>query len=244
MLQNSLNFQVKLSSKCNLRQIRMEGGNLNCSIEGKKESRGALIVLEGLDRSGKSSQCSRLASYLEGQGLSAELWRFPDRTTNVGQMISAYLTNSSQLDDHTIHLLFSANRWEKRSLMETKLKSGTTLIVDRYSYSGVAFSSAKGLDIDWCKAPENGLLAPDLVAYLDISPDKAAERGGYGDERYEKLEFQQKVAEHYKVLHDASWKIVDACQPIEDVEKQLQEIALACVKECQKGKPLSSLWST
>lgn len=244
VLQNSLNFQVKLSSKCNLRQIRMEGGNLNCSIEGKKESRGALIVLEGLDRSGKSSQCSRLASYLEGQGLSAELWRFPDRTTNVGQMISAYLTNSSQLDDHTIHLLFSANRWEKRSLMETKLKSGTTLIVDRYSYSGVAFSSAKGLDIDWCKAPENGLLAPDLVAYLDISPDKAAERGGYGDERYEKLEFQQKVAEHYKVLHDASWKIVDACQPIEDVEKQLQEIALACVKECQKGKPLSSLWST
>ncbi|KEH16227.1 thymidylate kinase [Medicago truncatula] len=91
--------------------------------------------------------------------------------------------------------------------METKLKSGTTLIVDRYSYSGVAFSSAKGLDIDWCKSPENGLLAPDLVAYLDISPDKAAERGGYGDERYEKLEFQQKVAEHYKVLHDASWKL-------------------------------------
>lgn len=223
----------------------MEAGNLSCSIEGnKKESRGALIVLEGLDRSGKSSQCSRLVSYLEGEGLSAELWRFPDRTTNVGQMISAYLTNASQLDDHTIHLLFSANRWEKRSLMETKLKSGTTLIVDRYSYSGVAFSSAKGLDIDWCKAPENGLLAPDLVAYLDISPDKAAERGGYGDERYEKLEFQQKVAEHYKVLHDASWKIVDACQPIEDVEKQLQEIALACVKQCQQGKTLSSLWST
>lgn len=35
--------------------------------------------------------------------------------------------------------------------METKLKAGTTLIVDRYSYSGVAFSSAKGLDIEWCK---------------------------------------------------------------------------------------------
>ena len=35
--------------------------------------------------------------------------------------------------------------------MEDKLKAGTTLIVDRYSYSGVAFSSAKGLNIDWCK---------------------------------------------------------------------------------------------
>ncbi|KAJ0462772.1 putative dTMP kinase [Helianthus annuus] len=66
-------------------------------------------------------------------------------------MISAYLSNESQLDDHIIHPLFSANRWEKRSLMEAKLKSGTSLIVDRYSYSGVAFSSAKGLDIEWCK---------------------------------------------------------------------------------------------
>ncbi|XP_027340281.1 thymidylate kinase [Abrus precatorius] len=238
-----LDFQVKFSTKCSPRKIKMES-NLNSSVGGnKKESRGALVVLEGLDRSGKSSQCSRLVSFLEGQGISAELWRFPDRTTNVGQMISAYLTNTSQLDDHTIHLLFSANRWEKRSLMETKLKTGTTLIVDRYSYSGVAFSSAKGLDIEWCKAPEIGLLAPDLVAYLDISPEKAAERGGYGGERYEKLEFQKKVADCYKVLHDVSWKVVDACQPIEDVEKQLQEIVLDCVTECKKGKPLSTLWS-
>ncbi|OIW01872.1 hypothetical protein TanjilG_31054 [Lupinus angustifolius] len=219
-------------------------GNLNYAIEGnKKESRGALVVLEGLDRSGKSSQCSRLVSYLEGHGISAELWRFPDRTTDVGQMISAYLTNASQLDDHTIHLFFSANRWEKRSLMETKLKTGTTLIVDRYSYSGVAFSAAKGLDIEWCKAPEIGLLAPDLVAYLDISPEKASERGGYGGERYEKLDFQKKVAESFKDLHDASWKVVDACQPIEDVEEQLQEIVLNCVTGCQNGKPLSLLWS-
>ncbi|CAL5388206.1 unnamed protein product [Camellia sinensis] len=37
------------------------------------------------------------------------------------------------------------------SLMESKLRSGTTLIVDRYSFSGVAFSSAKGLDFEWCK---------------------------------------------------------------------------------------------
>ncbi|XP_030949850.1 thymidylate kinase-like [Quercus lobata] len=131
----------------------------------------------------------------------------------------------------------------RRSLMETKLKTGTTLIVDRYSYSGVAFSSAKGLDLEWCKAPEIGLLSPDLVLYLDIQPEKAAERGGYGGERYEQLEFQKKVAKCYQVLHDASWKIIDACQPIEDIEKQLQEIVLDCVMTCQKGKPLSNLWS-
>jgi thymidylate kinase len=37
------------------------------------------------------------------------------------------------------------------SLMESKLKAGTTLVIDRYSYSGVAFSAAKGLDLGWCK---------------------------------------------------------------------------------------------
>lgn len=86
---------------------------------GRKSGRGALVVLEGLDRSGKSSQCARLLSFLEGQGHRAEGWRFPDRGTSVGQMISAYLANESQLDDRTIHLLFSANRWEKRFVLFT-----------------------------------------------------------------------------------------------------------------------------
>ncbi|XP_010535478.1 PREDICTED: thymidylate kinase isoform X2 [Tarenaya hassleriana] len=223
--------------------VRMENCNSSGLRCGSSEPRGALIVLEGLDRSGKSTQCTKVVSFLEGLGHSAQLWRFPDRTTSVGQMISAYLSNESQLDDRTIHLLFSANRWEKRSLMEEKLKTGTTLIVDRYSYSGVAFSSAKGLDVNWCKSPEIGLLAPDVVLYLDISPEKAAERGGYGGERYEQLEFQRKVADVYRTLRDSSWKIIDASQSMEDVEKQLQEAVLDEVKECKTGKPLSPLWS-
>ncbi|XP_031253495.1 thymidylate kinase-like isoform X1 [Pistacia vera] len=241
----SLNFYLNHLPNCSVRAIRMESNNNNnCNLSvGNTDSRGALIVLEGLDRCGKTSQSGKLLSYLEGLGHSAELWRFPDRTTSVGQMISAYLLNQSQLDDHTIHLLFSANRWEKRSMMETKLKAGTTLIVDRYSYSGVAFSSAKGVDVEWCKAPEMGLLAPDVVLFLDIPPEKAAERGGYGGERYEHLEFQKKVAQCYQILRDSSWKIIDGCQGIDEVEKELHDIVVDHVLACKKGKPLSLLWS-
>ncbi|XP_049374716.1 thymidylate kinase isoform X2 [Solanum verrucosum] len=231
-LKSSLDLKLRFKPS---RLIHMENKE-------SSSSRGALIVLEGLDRCGKTSQSGRLYKYLDEQGHSVESWRFPDRNTGVGQMISSYLANKSQLDDHAIHLLFSANRWEKRSLMEEKLKSGTTLIVDRYSYSGVAFSSAKGLDIEWCKAPEIGLLAPDLVVYLDISPEKAAERGGYGDERYEQLEFQKKVAGSYLSLCDSSWKVIDATLSIEDVEKKLRETVLDCMMTCHKGKPLSQLW--
>lgn len=230
---------LKFPFKYSYRQIHMENHTITNS-----SPRGALIVLEGLDRCGKTSQSRKLHSYLELVGHPVELWRFPDRTTSVGQMISSYLQNESHLDDRTIHLLFSANRWEKRSSMEAKLRSGTSLIVDRYSYSGVAFSSAKGLDIEWCKAPEIGLLAPDLVVYLDILPEKAAERGGYGGERYEQLEFQKKVAQSYRALFDASWKIIDATQSIEDIEKQLRDIVLDCVATCAKGKDLPLLWSS
>ncbi|XP_072983809.1 thymidylate kinase-like [Typha latifolia] len=204
-------------------------------------SRGALIVLEGLDRSGKSSQCSRLVSLLEADGLAVEAWRFPDRQTHIGGMISSYLANNSQLDDRAVHLLFSANRWEKRSLMETKLRSGATLVVDRYSYSGVAFSTAKGLDIEWCKTSETGLIAPDLVIYLDIPPEEAAKRGGYGTERYEQLEFQRNVAEQYRKLCDDSWKVVDATLAVEDLEKVIRTLALESITACQK-LPISNLW--
>ena len=46
--------------------------------------------------------------------MDAELWRFPDRTTAIGKMINSYLTSQSEIDDAAVHLLFSANRWEKR----------------------------------------------------------------------------------------------------------------------------------
>ncbi|XP_039118623.1 thymidylate kinase isoform X1 [Dioscorea cayenensis subsp. rotundata] len=231
----SLNSYLRLSVKDPFQEIHMDNSQ-------RLSSRGSLIVLEGLDRSGKTSQSTKLVTHLKSEGISVEAWRFPDRSTSVGQMISAYLANDTQLDDRTIHLLFSANRWEKRSLMESRLRSGTSLVVDRYSYSGVAFSAAKGLDIEWCKAPEVGLIAPDQVIFLGISPERAAERGGYGTERYEHLDFQRKVAQHYAKLQDVSWKVIDGGLSMEDVENQIRELALDCIAKCKAGKPLANLW--
>ena len=75
--------------------------------------RGAFILLEGLDRSGKSSQCKRLAEALRAGGTDVAEFVFPDRTTGIGQMISSYLKQDAELDDKAVHLLFAANRWEK-----------------------------------------------------------------------------------------------------------------------------------
>ena len=75
--------------------------------------------------------------------------------------------------------------------MKQALANGTHVIVDRYAFSGVAFSAAKpGIDFDWCRQPDRGLPRPDLVCLLDVSGEEAKKRGGYGDERYEREEFQ------------------------------------------------------
>lgn len=108
---------------------------------------------------------------------------FPNRTTRCGQLIDSYLKNSENFNDEEIHLLFTLNRWEAKKEMTRLLTEGTSLIVDRYSYSGVAFSAAKGLDINWCKAPESGLLKPDLVLFLTLNEDASRLRQGYGEER-------------------------------------------------------------
>jgi len=80
--------------------------------------------------------------------------------------------------------------------MLDKLQQGTTLVVDRYAYSGVAYTSAKhvpGLDVEWCRAPDQGLPAPDIVIFLRLSDSSASTRTGYGEERYESDAFQKQV---------------------------------------------------
>lgn len=118
-------------------------------------------------------------------------------------MINSYLQGTSDQSDQAIHLLFSANRWEAVSNILVDLRSGCTVVVDRYSFSGAVYTTAKDkpqLSMEWCWNPEIGLPQPDLVLFLDISTEDAAKRGGYGDERYEKVEMQTKVRSLFKLL--------------------------------------------
>ncbi|MES1902739.1 MAG: Thymidylate kinase [Paramarteilia canceri] len=87
------------------------------------------------------------------------------------------------MSDRAIHLLFSANRHELANQITDNLKDGKTVIIDRYAFSGVAYSSAKGLAIEWCKNPDAHLPKPDLVIFFDKTPISAEKMNGYGDER-------------------------------------------------------------
>ena len=75
--------------------------------------RGIFVVLEGCDHSGKSTQAKLLKDWMIENNEACELWHFPDRSTKIGSVINEYLRNGATLSDQVVHLLFSANRWEK-----------------------------------------------------------------------------------------------------------------------------------
>ncbi|GAA5837697.1 hypothetical protein JCM9279_006837 [Rhodotorula babjevae] len=193
----------------------------------KRPRRGAFIVFEGLDRSGKSTQVARLVDALNASGTKAVAARFPDRTLTTGKMIDSYLSQKADLDDRAIHLLFSANRWERANQILRDLEEGTTVVCDRYAFSGIAFSVIKGLSPTWCRAPDIGLPAPDLVLFLRISPSAAQTRGGFGNERYETPEIQLRVEREFAALAESVergvWRNVDAERGVESVGEEVRE---------------------
>ena len=87
----------------------------DAKMAAKSLSRGAFILFEGVDRCGKTTQASKLVDSLNQSGITSELWRYPDRTTTIGKMIDDYLQCKADSDDASMHLLFAANRWEKKN---------------------------------------------------------------------------------------------------------------------------------
>ncbi|KAF7983659.1 hypothetical protein HWV62_19545 [Athelia sp. TMB] len=212
--------------------------------------RGIFIVIEGLDRSGKTTQTALLYDALKAAGIAVNQLKFPDRTTSIGKMIDSYLRSKSDLDDQAIHLLFSANRWEIASGIYALLNSGVSIVADRYAFSGVAFSASKGLSFEWCRSPDIGLPAPDLTIFLDVDPEVARTRGGYGEERYEKEEMQRRVRGWFKHIGaemagteaaGGKWVTLNAGGEVDAVQQGIWDLVEPLVKRGFE-EPVAKLW--
>lgn len=167
-------------------------------------------------------------------------------------MIDSYLRGQAQQDDHAIHLLFSANRWEAAEQIKADISKGISVIVDRYSYSGAVYSAAKenpNLSLEWAWQPEVGLPRPDICLFLGISPKEAAKRGGFGLERYETDAMQMRVRELFQSLlsmpHNDEICIIDAGRSMQEVAQDILEPVLECMKNLDAIGPLRKLgpWS-
>ncbi len=142
-----------------------------------------LIVMEGLDGAGKSTQVKQLREYLQKRFSQLEYIHFPRYEAPVyGDLISRFLRgefgDNSQVHPQLVALLFAEDRHGAAPEMKKALSEGKTILLDRYVYSNIAYQCAKLHDKeskdrlrDWIFNTEYGdfkLPVPDLNLFLDV----------------------------------------------------------------------------
>jgi len=196
------------------------------------------ITLEGIDRSGKTTQAALLH---EALGPDALLLREPGGT-DVGERVRELLKSPVlELDPRAELLLFCAARAELcATIIRPARDQGRDVICDRFIDSTAAYQgAARGLGVELVEGVSEIAIAgclPDLTLYLRIDPTDAESRGQQrlaaggedGSDRFEGegIEFQQTVAAAYDELaarHSDRIKVIDADGPVEEVHERVME---------------------
>jgi dTMP kinase len=165
--------------------------------------RGRLIVFEGLDGAGRSTQIELLAGSLRARGIDAAVTREPTDGP-VGSLVRRVLRKELPLDPAALALLFAADRvdhLEGGDGVKAAVEAGRWLLSDRYVLSSVAYQAAEGLDPAWVIALNRRAITPDLTVFIAADPEIAMQRiegRGARLERFETLERLREVEAHFR----------------------------------------------
>lgn len=136
------------------------------------ENRGVFIVFEGLDGVGKTTHVRELSRRLNeaGFGNSFSL-SMPDRNEpETGILIDKYLKKQIELDDMQIHNLYAQNRAILlRDTILPAIYRGENVVCDRYAFSGISYSAAKGkedLTPSLALWADKDVPLPDILVFL------------------------------------------------------------------------------
>ena len=209
--------------------------------------RGAFIVFEGGEGTGKSTQAHLLRDRLQDLGREVLLTREPGGT-DLGERLREIILRPSTRDPNASaasslpHMtaaaelfLFLAARAELVSeIIRPALAGGTIVVCDRYNDSTIAYQGyGRGLDLEAVRRAcdlATGGLRPDLSILLDLPVDAGLARKAVGGEwdaiGDESRDFHERVRRGFHELVDAEpkrWLVVDATLPIEDVSEMIWE---------------------
>jgi dTMP kinase len=186
-----------------------------------------LITLEGIDRSGKSTQARLLAEALGPDCLAV---REPGGTP-VGERVRDLVKDTDVAPtSRTEAILFAAARAELAAeVIAPALADGRTVVCDRFLDSSLAYQGVgRGLGVAEVEELNRfgiGDLRPNLTLLLDIEARAAAGRTGESDRfEAEGLELQTRVARAYRALADAEprrWRVIDADRPEAEVHSDV-----------------------
>lgn len=165
---------------------------------------GKLIVVEGLDGSGKSAQVDMLVSCLKEKGKEVVVTKEPTTESESGRKIKQALRKEIFIEPLELQKLYVQDRKEH---LENKvipaLKEGKFVVSSRYAFSTFAYGYSDGLDVDLLVKMNDNFLLPDLTIIVDVSPESCIQRiDGRGEpkELFEQKEKLTKVNEIYKKI--------------------------------------------
>ena len=188
-------------------------------------TRGKIIVIEGTDKAGKGSQSRMLAETLKASGKVCVILDFPDYTTSVGMEIKAFLEGKRDYLPEVKHLLFSANRWEKKKEIESMLENGTIIVMNRYWQSNLVYGVANGMDTNWLLRLDKGLPKEDIVLVILVNPSISAKRAETQDMFESDSQLAAKAYRNYlKFAKQYRWKVVDGSKSKEQVHQEVTKI--------------------
>lgn len=164
-----------------------------------------LIVLEGLDGAGTTTQARRLVEHVRAQGGAAHLTREPSDGP-IGKLIREMLTGGHAIPGQaiaqsTFGLLFAADRMDHlQREVEPQLATGALVVSDRWYHSSLAYQGT-GAEREWIATLNARARRPDLTIFLEVRPEVAAQRrlaAGRVQELFEDLRMQEAVAAGYQ----------------------------------------------
>ena len=201
---------------------------------------GKLIVVEGADGSGRSTQIARLREWLEGCG-HATVQVGLKRSTLVSEELDQ-AQNGNILSHTTLSLFYATDFADQlENIILPALKAGFMVLADRYIYTLMARDLVRGMDEAWLKNLYGIALVPDAVFYLNVSPEQLVQRNfaknqaldywesgmdlGLSREMFDSfLKYQALMAQQFKRLQAIyGFTIVDGDRSPEEINAELQQ---------------------
>jgi len=143
-----------------------------------KVKKGILIVFEGIDGSGKSTQVQILRKILEDKGLDVVDFREPSQSPWGKKIKEKAALPDSLSPEEELELFVKDRKHNVLKNLRPALAKNNIVLLDRYYFSTMAYQGAKGLDVETIRQMnENFAIRPDLVFILDVDAGKALRRG-------------------------------------------------------------------
>jgi len=193
---------------------------------------GKLIIFEGTDGAGKSTQAKLLEGWLKEAGYDV-VSTFEPTNGPIGQKIRSLYHNREQISREEELELFIQDRKEHvEKLLKPSLASGKIVLCDRYYFSTAAYQGALGFDVEEIIKRNSFAPEPDMVLLFEIPVEVGRERiqklRGESTNDFEKEEMLSKVNAIFKQLDYPFFRRINASQSIEqthqDITRTVQEL--------------------